>query len=278
MSVKVTLSGDGLNYESEASVVQAAKIIGFLNTEEPLPSDYSPTTVNAGVSFIDAPQAKLLSSPREAILGAAAKTNSQKILVLGAYLIQRDNSDEFAAAELKTLFVKAGEPAPRNLGRDIRDAVKVGYIMESMASSDTYAVTNTGYRALEEGFGATVIKRTYKKSAGVKSTRKTEVPEWLQGTSVDDQLEDFPSYRQISTRSNRALWILQWAVEAGRERVSGVEINAIADKLSDNIPAKQVAASFSQHLVNNRVSKTSDGYKILYNGTEYLKALVGKEK
>ena len=191
MSVKVTLSGDGLNYESEASLVQAAKIIGFLNTEEPLAADYSSAaTTNAG--FIDAPQAKPLSSPREAILSTGAKTNAQKILVLGAYLAQRDNSDDFATAELKTLFVKAGEPAPRNLARDIRDAVKAGYIMESMTSSDMYAVTNTGYKALEDGFGSTAIKKTRKRS-GTRPTRKADTPQWLLDLSVDDQLEEFHS-------------------------------------------------------------------------------------
>ena len=273
MSVKVTLSGDGLNYESDASLVQAAKIIGFLNTEEPLPVEYSS---GASGAFIDAPQTKSLSSPREAILSTDAKTNAQKILVLGAYLAQRDNSDEFATAELKTLFVKAGEPAPRNLARDIRDAVKAGYIMESMTSSDMYAVTNTGYKTLENGFGTTPAKKPRKKSNG-KSSKKAEVLEWLQTSSVDDQLEDFPSYRQISTRSNRVLWILQWAASAGRERLTGIEISAVADKLSDHIPAKQVAASFSQHLSNNRVSKTAVGYKVLYSGSEFLKTLASEE-
>lgn len=275
MSVKVTLSGDGLNYQSDASLVQAAKIIGFLNTEEPLPAEYGSSTVG-GTNFIDAPQVKPLSSPREAILNTNAKTNAQKILVLGAYLAQRDNSDEFATAELKTLFVKAGEPAPRNLARDIRDAVKSGYIMESMTSSDMYAVTNTGYKRLEAGFSASAVKKTRKKSNG-KPAKKAEIPEWLQTTSVDDQLEGFPSYRQIGTRSNRVLWILQWAARANRERLTGIEISAIADKLSDNIPTKQIAASFLQHLSSNRASKTVEGYKILYSGSEFLKTL-GNEK
>lgn len=274
MGVKVTLSGDGLNYESDASLVQAAKIIGFLNTEESLPAEYS-SGATGGHSFIDAPQAKPLSSPREAILSTDAKTNAQKILVLGAYLAQRDNSDEFATAELKTLFVKAGEPAPRNLARDIRDAVKAGYIMESMTSSDMYAVTNTGYKKLEDGFGSTVVKKVRKKSNG-KPAKKAELPEWLQTTSVDDQLDGFPSYRQLNTRSNRVLWILQWAQKANRERLIGIEISAIADKLFDNIPTKQIAASFLPHLSSNRVSKTAEGYKILYSGSEFLKALTGE--
>ncbi len=276
MSVKITLIGDGLSYECDATVVQAAKIIGFLNTDDTLSNDYGSTNPTLSTSFIEAPQARALSSPREAILGANAKTNSQKILVLGAYLTQRDGSDEFATSELKTLFVKAGEPAPRNLTRDIRDAIKVGYIMESMTSSDMYAVTNTGLQTLEEGFSSTLQKKTRKKSSS-KSSRKTSTPEWLLGLSVDDQLEGFPSYRQLGTRSNKVLWILQWVTIAGRERITGTDICSVADKLSDDIPAKQVAASFSQHLSGGRVSKTADGYKILFSGSQYLKQLVGTE-
>lgn len=276
MSVKVTLSGDGLSYESDASLVQAAKIIGFLNTQEPLPAEHNSGSVGDGAAFIDAPQAKPLSSPREAILNTDAKTNAQKILVLGAYLAQRDNSDEFATAELKTLFVKAGEPAPRNLARDIRDAVKAGYIMESMTSSDMYAVTNTGYKTLNGGFGSSPAKKPRRKSNG-KPTKRSEIPDWLQTTSIDDQLDGFPSYRQLNTRSNRVLWILQWATVVGRERLTGIEISAIADKLSDNIPTKQIAASFLPHLSSNRVSKTAEGYRILYSGSEFLKTLTGEE-
>jgi hypothetical protein len=254
--------------------VQAAKIIGFLNTDEALPAEYGHGTTSG--ALIDAPKIRPVSSPREAILSTDARTNIQKILVLGAYLARRDNSDEFAAAELKTLFVKAGEPAPRNLGRDIRDAVRAGYIMESVSSTDMYAVTNTGHKTLEDGFGTSTAKKARKKST-TKSSKKTEMPEWLRTASVDDQLEGFPSYRQITTRSNRALWVLQWATNAGRERMTGTEISAVADKLSDHIPAKQVAACFSQHLSNNRVSKTTEGYKVLYSGSEFLKALAGEE-
>jgi hypothetical protein len=148
--------------------------------------------------------------------------------------------------------------------------------MESMTSSDMYAVTNTGYKALEDGFSSASPKKARKKTSG-KSPKKADTPDWLRGMSVDDQLEDFPSYRQLSTRKDRVLWILQWASQAGRERLTGTEITAIADKLSDNIPTQQIAASFAPHLSNNRVSKNSEGYKILYDGIEYLKTVTNQK-
>lgn len=279
MTVKVQLVGDGLNYESEANLVQAAKIIGFLNTNEVLSDATVRPAVNAG--FIDSPQVAQLSSPREAILSADAKTNTQKILVLGAYIVQRDNTDEFAATELKTLFIKAGESAPRNLSRDIREAVKAGYITESLNSSDSFIVTNTGYKTLEDGFfteGSKGQTRTRKKISGKRNIKTPESPEWLTGVTVEDQMDGFLSYRQVKTRSNKVLWIAQWAAQHDHERINGSDISAIANQLADNIPRNQIAAAFSSHLTKGYASKTSDGYRILYDGTEYLKKLLDGER
>lgn len=280
MAVRVQLTGDGLNYDTEATLVQAAKIIGFLNTEEVLPD--APTRATATGGFIDEPIVMQVSSPREAILSSGAKTNAQKILVLGAYIAQRDNTDVFASSELKTLFVKAGEPAPRNLSRDIRDAVKAGYITESFDTSDSFIVTNTGYSALQRGFTSesTHIKhgRTRKRSTIGKPQKTSETPEWLEGVAIDDQMNGFPSYRQMKTRSDKVLWIAQWAAQHNRDRVNSADVSAIANKLADHIPRNQMAAAYSTHLTRGNVSKTSEGYKVLYTGTEYLKSGLGSEE
>lgn len=281
MSVKVTLQGDGLNYETEASVIQAAKIIGFLNTEEPLANDYttaSQATISQN-SFLEEKKDRQISSPREAIIESNAKTNAQKIVVLGRYIIERDAADEFGSNELKTLFLKAGEPAPRNLARDMRDAVRAGYIAESVDKSDMYIVTNTGHKAIAETFTAHVSQQARrKKRAATSSSNATKAQpeiEWLKTIAVSDQLENFPSYRKMKTRSQKVLWILQWAKASDKDKVSGSEVVAIANKLADNIPSKQIAAAFSPYLSKSYVSKSSEGYGILYEGTQYLKSIKG---
>lgn len=276
MSVKVTLQGDGLNYETEASLIQAAKIIGFLNTEEPLSGDYTavPQGISASSSFLDEKTDRRTSSPREAIIESGAKTNTQKIVVLGRYIIERDATDEFGSNELKALFLKAGEPAPRNLARDMREAVRAGYITSSLDKSDAYIVTNTGYAAIDDGFitrNNQLVRRKKKTSNTSNITKAQPEPEWLKNISVSDQLEDFPSYRMMKTRSQKVLWILQWATTNKLDKLSGGDIIAIASKLGNNIPSKQIAAAFSPYLSKSYVSKSSDGYKILYEGTEFLK-------
>jgi len=279
MGVTVTLIGDGLNYETEASVIQAAKIIGFLNMDDSFSQQGADTAALANDQpFLEERSSRALSSPREVILESMAKTNTQKILVLGEYITQRDNTDEFSPSELKTLFVKAGEPAPRNLARDINDAVRAGYIVESPDTSGAYFVTNTGRRVLTDGFGTIRStgsnKRGTSRSAKHRSTgtRAQKVPEWLTNMSVEDQMESFPSYRVMSTRKDKVLWILQWAMTAGRDRVNGVEIASIADKLSDDVPNRQVAAATSQYLSQGYISKNAEGYKILHSGSEALRS------
>lgn len=281
MSVRVKLQGDGLNYETEATVIQAAKIIGFLNTQEPLSGDYSPVQkiIPAQSDFLNNNTRAQTSSPREVILESGAKTNVQKILVLGAYLTERDTTDGFASTELKTLFTKAGEPAPRNLTRDMREAVRAGYIADSFDSSDSYIVTNTGRKVLAEGFHATSTSSSHKKrktSSGAKSglSKTYKAPEWLDSASIVDHLSGFPSYRKMKTRSDKVLWLLQWASLNGANQLSGSDIEYVAKKLSDSVPNKQVAAALTPYLSKSLVSKNSDGYSILYDGTEYLK---GKE-
>lgn len=279
MSVKVTLQGDGLNYETEASLIQSAKIIGFLNTEEPLSGDYAvtPQGITSSTSFLDEKKDRQASSPREAIIESNAKTNAQKIVVLGRYIIERDATDEFGSNELKALFLKAGEPAPRNLARDMRDAVRAGFIAESFDKSDAYIVTNTGNKAISEGFvtptsqSARRKKRTSSEANGTAKNKPES--EWLKLISVSDQLEDFPSYRKMKTRSDKVLWILQWAKINEKEKISSSDIVHIASKLADNIPSKQIAAAFSPYLSKSYVSKSSEGYSILYDGTERLKGM-----
>lgn len=279
MSVKVRLEGDGLNYETDSSVIQAAKIIGFLNTQEPLVDDYivTPQAAIRQNNFLNEDEVRQVASPREAIIESGAKTNAQKIVVLGKYIIERDNTDEFGSNELKALFLKAGEPAPRNLARDVRDAVRAGYITGSLDKSDAYIVTNTGHRAISDSFmihGGQSVRRKKRGTGGSNGTARLQSePEWLKDVSVSDQLDGFPSYRKMKTRSQKILWILQWAIINSRESLSSGDIISIASKLGNSIPGKQVAAACSPYLSKYYISKGSEGYSILYEGTEYLKSI-----
>ncbi len=274
MSVQVTLNGDGLNYESEATLIQAAKIIGFLNTDELINDQGAQSQrTNAGNLLLDDEPQKQLSSPREAILDSGAKTNAQKIVILGQYIADRDGSDEFSPSELKTLFVKAGEPAPRNLARDMRDAVRAGYVTESLDTTGAYVVTNTGRKAIADGFKGASKSSRPKSSNGKSSAKARKTPEWLTTVEVSDQLEGYPGYRLMKTRSDKVLWILQWASEHDRKQLSGLEVELVAEQLADSVPNKQVASAVMPHLSKSRVSKNAEGYRILHDGTQYLTQL-----
>jgi len=273
MSVKVSLSGDGLNYSTDADVVQAAKIIGFLNMDESLQASVSGGYVStSNDNFIETPK-KLQKSPREAIIESGAKTNVQKILVLGNFIMGIDSSETFAQNELKSIFVKAGEPAPKNLSRDVEAAVRQGYIFESPDITGQFIITNTGMKALDQGFA---VSQNHKKSSQNKTSLRSKSkapskPEWLKSISVIDRIEGFRSYRHMNTRSEKCLWILQWGALNNHEWLTGSEIASIADELSTSVPNRQIAAAMAPHLARDYVSKSSDGYKILHEGTQSLK-------
>ncbi len=155
--------------------------------------------------------------------------------------------------------------------------MRAGYIAESFDKSDAYIVTNTGNKAVTDGFlapnGQPVRRKKRASGSSSGNAKNHSEPEWLKDLSVEDQLENFPSYRIMKTRSDKVLWILQWAKSNNRDKITGNDVVSIADKLADSIPSKQIAAAFSPHLSKLNVSKNSEGYGILYKGTEYLKGM-----
>lgn len=271
MTVNVSLNGDGLNYSTEADLLQAAKIIGFLNTTEALP--LHPSAIGQETGLLDSTVNRPLTSPREAMIESGAKTNAQKILVLGNYIQERDTTDHFVPNELKTVFAKAGEPAPKNLRRDIEGTVRLGYIMENPEVSGQYMITNLGYSSLRDGFSnanTNKPKRSGGKTASKGASKTVSIPEWLTSTVVEDRMEGYKSYRMMNTRSDKILWILQWGNQNGHPTLTGPEIAAVADKLGTSVPNKQITSAVNPYLVRDFISKSSTGYKIMHNGTEYL--------
>ena len=274
MSVKVSLNGDGLSFEAETTVLQAAQIIGFLGNE----TNTMPLNANPSLSYEGAQPSLGMPtkpvSPRERLIEVNAKTNPQKILTLGQYVIDRDRSENFSAADIKSLFGRAGEPIPRNLGRDIREAVRLGFIYEDESISDHFIVTGKGLEALGAGFAGDTSKGPRSASSRKRTPRKngvSTVSESVKNMVVSDVKEGLPNYRTLAQKSDRLMWVLAYAQEAGIEMLTAKEIEDIAQRLSDNIPARQIAPFTQTALKRGYLSKTSDGYRILFSGIRYLK-------
>src|SRR5215831_5614520 len=145
MTVQITIKGDNLNYSGETSLLKAGQILAFLGSEQSA-SSYAPEP-RVGSLTMGSPSA----SPRQLIVESNAKSNPQKIAVIGKYLKDR-GQNEFSRAEVLDQFRRAGESTPKNIGRDLQDAVRSGYICESDTQKNEYYLTRPGEEALESRF------------------------------------------------------------------------------------------------------------------------------
>ena len=72
----------------------------------------------------------------------------EKILLLGAWHEARGGSAPWRSADMDALFSQAKERAPANFPRDIKQAIKSGWI--HAATPRTYTVTGTGWKRIGE--------------------------------------------------------------------------------------------------------------------------------
>lgn len=211
MAVRVHLEGDGLLYDDETTVFQAAQIIGFLKNNEALATSGAVAT-NTTLLGVSSPK----QSPRAALQESNAKTNAQKIAALGCYVAEQNNHESFELEEVKIAFRKAGEPLPKNFSRDARDAVTANLIYED---DGQYVLTEYALEQIKNGFTDTERKqnRTAKKTtarrngSGAKVVMNEELLQTL--NQHGDSLKDYISSRSTAfsnKTSNQVAIIACW--------------------------------------------------------------------
>jgi hypothetical protein len=131
MSVKISLNGDGLNYEGQIELLQATKIMAFIVQPEIIEAS-APDVIDAplGIETNNAGSStRQFESPRVAIKQLNAQTNPQKIVAIALYLGATPENGNLTTIENVLIeFKKAGEPTPKNISRDLRVAVSDGYV------------------------------------------------------------------------------------------------------------------------------------------------------
>lgn len=272
MSVKIELSGEGLSFSSETSLLKAARIIAFINSEDSLQRapdmDQAPAHILAPV--------RTNKSPREAIQESNAKTNPQKILVFANYIITHENKDSFDSASIRQLFRRAGEPEPGNYSRDWREAIKQTFIYET-EEKNTYKITDFGESILRTGFTEEAETTVKRKSVGSSSTKKKSSPKIVSDEvkaipSFVPVVEGLPNYHEIKVKGNRILWILAFADKHGIEELVPADIEYIASRLRDRIPTGSLTALSEVNSKKAFLERKTDGrYKILHSGLEFIK-------
>lgn len=161
MSIKVILQAPGLNlqasvkdealgelikitqeYRDQDAVASAAAAVPSLVAAESTTN--GPTTVNEEML-----KARLTS------LGAAELLNQlrwdtypEKILLLGAWHEARGETTPWKSSDMDSVFRQAKEGAPSNFPRDIKVAIKSGWIQTH--TPRTYSITRTGWNRLAD--------------------------------------------------------------------------------------------------------------------------------
>lgn len=268
MSVIVKIDGEGINFSFTTSISKAGQIITFLGTEQSNEEKMvlSERNVNSR-ELLPVPMKS--KTPRQALIDSRAKINSQKIAVLGYYYCEVNNSLTFPRSELKALFGKAGESMPRNLHRDLNEAIFANYIYEQKPSE--YLITEVGKESIQKGFSdAQPTRKTFSRGTNKKGIIKKVVSDDVKKLEIANNLDGFPGYWDLGQKGERILWLFIFAEKNGVLLLSSTDVEYMASQLRDNIPTRSFSALTETIFKRGYITKSGDKYKILQPGMDYL--------
>lgn len=276
MSVIITIDGDGLSLKRETTLLKAGQIITFLGTEENYSSDIPSGKSNITPLLNPAPNL----TPGELIIEANAKTNVERILVLGKFVTDKNRSDKFSTKEVLIELKKIGGE-PHNFARDIRMAVSSNYIHPIDKNQGEYVVTSTGKKAIEDKFSNKTNKTTSKTRRGGTGGKKVAVPPRQEVLSIPKvtTLSGFPDFHNLPTRSDSILWTLEYANSNNIESLTPREVEEITDKLLNRVAQKDFSAFNKRNIRKGYVLQDGGKFKLQPKGIDHLKELTsGNEK
>src|SRR5690242_1531144 len=154
MSIKISINAPGLAIQAHVKDEALPQLIKLTQeyreetgvTAESVGSVSASPTTSSGAANNEEAVRNLIKSHGAAELLTLVKWESfpDKILLLGAWHESRGGSTPWRSADMDALFSQAKEKPPANFPRDIRQAIKSGWI--HAATPRTYTVTNTGWR------------------------------------------------------------------------------------------------------------------------------------
>ncbi|MDO8487655.1 MAG: hypothetical protein Q7S45_05150 [Candidatus Curtissbacteria bacterium] len=267
MTITITIEGDGLSLKKETNLQKAGQIIAFLGLAE--------NSSEAGTRLDLVPSTVLSSplalSPAELVIESKAKTNAQKIAVLGSYLLEKDGRDDFLTKEVLLLLRKIGEE-PHNFARDLRTAESSQYVYPIDTKKGKYGVGQKGKQAIQNKFSDKIraTART-KRTGGVRKATppRTEVL----SLSIVSSLEGYPDFHVLPSKADAILWVLAYADEQKIEELTPREVEALTDKLRNKIEQKAFSAHNKRNIKLSYVSQTGNRFKLQQKGSDHLKKL-----
>ncbi|OII00515.1 hypothetical protein [Curtobacterium sp. MCBA15_005] len=243
--LKISITGK-VSYEDEISVAQAARIITFLNSDEG-EAVSSDGLDGPAVGFVEpdrqSSNRKKVESPRDAIAISGAKRNPEKIVALGAFVLQ-DGGDTFKAEDVKAQFRRARENAPGNFSRDLSQAVSAGWIAEEGAGE--FYLTTKVDGIFDDGFSFAGGSKTRAPRKTAKAQKAKSKPEIFAGLDeFASTMDGFPPYSKMKFNKDKLLWVLLYAKKHGVKGLANKDVEWITDHIGDGIPNGQITAAFN---------------------------------
>lgn len=273
----ITISIKGkVGYEDEITVAQAARIITFLNAEEGDNDSLGPDP-GQGLGEPGASASKKsgngVASAREALDLSGARTNPEKIVALGQYVLQ-DGGDTFKVEDVKAQFRRARESAPGNFSRDLGTALREGWLAEG--DSGEYYVTNKLKGIFDGDFKFPESTSSGSGRSRVNAKAGKSKPDVFAG--IDEfptRMEGFANYSKMKSDKDRLLWALQFAKGRGIKGLANKDLTWLTDHLGVGVPSGHIAgaargAKSAGFLNRSTIDQT---LRITEDGEIYLKSV-----
>ena len=165
-SYRVTIDGPGVRIQREVTDDIARQLVIAVMASAESADSIATTAAQPATpgSMVTAPIPTEGEGPdlslREFMDTALPKRNPDKLTAIAVFLKRHRATPTFKPAALEKGFEDAAEPKPGNLPRDIKWAVKNGWIAPSSETPGSYYVTSAGEQAVEERFPPDLLKRT----------------------------------------------------------------------------------------------------------------------
>ncbi|MEJ7764675.1 MAG: hypothetical protein WKF86_04195 [Acidimicrobiales bacterium] len=280
--ITITIKGK-VSYEDEITVAQVARIIAFLNADEgdaSLGPDLGAGLGDASRTDTTKKTRNAVGSAREALDLSGAKTNPEKIVALGQYVLQ-DGGETFKVEDVKAQFRRARETAPSNFSRDLAVAVKEGWIAQG--DGDEYSATNKVQGIFDGGFK--FPKATFgggaKSRGGTKTTTKPKAkPDVF--ADIDEfpiRMDGVPAYSKMKSDKDRLLWALYFAKSHGIRGLANKNLSWLTDNLGAGVPSGHVAGAFRSGKSTGYMNRSTvdQTIRITEDGEAYLKTVGAAE-
>lgn len=167
---KIKLEGDGVSLERKIGASEAVAVMQIVMGEA-MPAGLPPTPSPKTPTFSGSSGGS--QSLGEFLQESEARRNPDKIVAIAVYL-QRQGVKTFSRDDIKSRFQEAGEPTPRNFGRDFRWATSVKWIAPAAGTDGEFHLTNSGRKAVTDHFPDELRKKTGQSSGAARRRRRSK--------------------------------------------------------------------------------------------------------